>query len=61
MKIIKSFRKTLSMKMDETGKLIVKVPLFANKKTIEDFINRNKTWIEERKKNILQRVKEFKE
>lgn len=61
MKIIKSFRKTLSMKIDETGKLIVKVPLFANKKTVEDFINRNKAWIEEKKQNVLQRLKEFKE
>lgn len=61
MKIIKSFRKTLSLKMDETGKLIVKAPFFANKKTIEDFINKNSWWIEERKNNILKRFKEFKE
>jgi predicted metal-dependent hydrolase len=61
MKIIKSFRKTLSMKMDETGKLIVKVPYFVNKKTIEDFINKNKSWIEEKKQNVLERFREFKE
>lgn len=61
MKIIKSFRKTLSMKMDETGKLIVKVPYFVNKKTIEDFISKNKSWIEEKKQNVLERFREFKE
>jgi predicted metal-dependent hydrolase len=61
MKIIKSFRKTLSMKMDETGKLIVKVPYFVNKKNIEDFINKNKSWIEEKKQNVLEGFREFKE
>ncbi len=61
MKIIKSFRKTLSMKMDETGKLIVKAPFFVNKKTIDEFIDKNAKWIETRKNSILMRYKEFKE
>lgn len=61
MKIIKSFRKTLSMKMDETGKLIVKAPYFATKKSVEDFVDSNKKWIEEKKQNVIERYREFTE
>lgn len=59
MKIIKSYRKTLSMKFDERGELIVKVPIFASKKSIEDFIDKNRDWIEEKRKNIFLRLKKF--
>ena len=61
MEIIKSFRKTLTMKIDKTGKLIVKAPFFTSKKTIEDFINKNKNWIDERKNDLLDKIREFKE
>jgi len=47
--------------MDETGKLIVKAPFFVNKKTIDDFVNKNTAWIEKRKNSILMRYKEFKQ
>ena len=59
MKIIKSFRKTISLKIDETGELIVKSPLFASKKTIENFIEKNKNWISEKKYETLERIREF--
>jgi len=59
MEIIKSFRKTLSMNVDKTGKLIVKAPLFTSKKTIESFIAKNKNWIEERKKQVIQKIKSY--
>lgn len=61
MKIIKSFRKTLSMKMDETGKLVIKAPYFATKKSIEKFVDSNKKWVEEKKQNVIERFREFKE
>jgi len=61
MKIIKSFRKTLSLSVDKTWKLIVKAPVFTSKKIINNFIEKNKNWIEERKNNVLEKIKNFKE
>ena len=59
MKITKSFRKTITMKIDEAWELIVKAPFFVSKKNIEEFIGKNKNWIEKRKELILERVKTF--
>lgn len=59
MKIIKSFRKTITMKIDEAWELIVKAPFFMSKKMIEDFINKNKTWVEKRKNQVLERIKKY--
>lgn len=61
MKIIKSFRKTISMKVDEAWTLIVKAPLFVNKKKIDDFIEKNKEWIDKRKTEALSTIKKFTE
>jgi len=61
MKIIKSFRKTITMKIDEAWELIVKAPFFMSKKMIEDFINKNKSWIEKRKEQVLERIKKYTE
>lgn len=61
MEIIKSFRKTLSLKIDETWKLIVKAPLFASKKTIDSFIQKNKSWIDYKKIEVLEKIKEFRQ
>lgn len=61
MEIKKSLRKTLSLSVDRTWKLIVKAPYFVSKKTIEDFIERNKNWIEEKTKNIISNIKKFNE
>ena len=59
MEIIKSFRKTMTMKIDQTWKLIVKAPFFASKKVIDDFIWKNKNWIEEKTESVLERVKTY--
>jgi len=32
-----------------------------SKKMIEDFINKNKNWIEEKKEQVLERIKNYKE
>ena len=61
MEIIKSLRKTLTMSIDKTWKLIVKAPFFTTKKTIESFIEKNIIWIENRKNAIIERIKNFNE
>lgn len=61
MKIIKSLRKSISLKIDETWKLIVKAPIFISQKRIEDFIEKNKNWIEKKKQEILEKVKDFQQ
>ena len=60
MEIIKSIRKTLTMSVNDTWKLIIKAPFFITKKTIENFIKKNKTWIEKRKNTILEKRKKFR-
>lgn len=59
MKIIKSLRKTISMKIDEAWELIVKAPRFVSKKRIEEFVEKNKKWIEDKKKNVLTTIKKY--
>lgn len=59
MKIIKSFRKTISMKIDEAWELIVKAPFFMSKKMIEDFIIKNKNWVDEKRNQVLERLKTY--
>jgi predicted metal-dependent hydrolase len=61
MKIIKSFRKTLSMSVDKTWDLIVKVPHFVSKKKIEWFIEKNKEWIQKRKQDVMDRIRNFRQ
>ncbi len=61
MKVIKSFRKTLTMTVDKTWELIVKAPIFVSKKKIEKFVLKNKTWVEEQKYKIVERIKKFNE
>lgn len=64
--IIRQSRKTLTLKVDKNGKLIVKAPLFTFQKTIDDFIEKNKVWIEkqrEKKQNSIldpNQVSEYK-
>ncbi|NVP17527.1 M48 family metallopeptidase [Candidatus Gracilibacteria bacterium] len=52
MKIVKSFRKSMSMSFDKDGVLIVKAPFFVTQKTILDFVEKNKSWIEKTKTKI---------
>lgn len=59
MKIIKSFRKTLSMKFDNSWTLIVKAPYFTSDRTINNFIEKNKLWIEKTRINLLEKIKVF--
>lgn len=52
MKIVKSFRKSMSMSFDKDWVLIVKAPFFVTQKTILDFVEKNKSWIEKTKTKI---------
>ena len=51
-RVIKSFRRSFALHI-KNGEVVVKVPFFISKKTVEDFIDKHKNWIE--KKNIKKR------
>ena len=51
MKIIKSFRKSIIMRIDKNWELIVRAPHFTLKKTILDFVEQHKDWIDKQKQN----------
>lgn len=49
MKIIRSFRKSISMSFDKAWVLVIKAPFFVTQKTILDFVEKNSLWIEKTK------------
>ena len=51
-KIIKSFRNSMSLQI-KNWQVIVRVPFFMHKKTVESFIDKHKSWIE--KKTLWRR------
>ena len=55
MKIIKSFRKSLFLQI-KNWELIVKAPFFTSKKTILNFLDKHKSWIEKRLKNTKNKI-----
>jgi predicted metal-dependent hydrolase len=61
MKIIKSFRKTITLKVDNDGEIIVKAPYFTSEKKILEFVGKHSSWVEKRKLDILWSKKNFKE
>ncbi len=54
MKIIRQTRKTLSLSFDKNAELIVKVPKNISDKSINEFLEKHKKWILE-KKNLLEK------
>lgn len=50
-KIIRQSRKSLSLKVDRDGVVVVKAPHFTFQKTIDRFVEKNKAWIEKQKKS----------
>ena len=54
--ITKSVRKSLSMRFDAHWVLHVKAPFFVTKKQIQDFIEKNKAWIEKQKDISKQKM-----
>ncbi|MEA3452294.1 MAG: YgjP-like metallopeptidase domain-containing protein, partial [Bacteroidota bacterium] len=62
--IIKSKRKTISIQVNEQGKLIIKAPKNISKKELEALINQHRLWIDKRVKFYSQNKfypKKFKE
>jgi predicted metal-dependent hydrolase len=53
MQILKSHRKTLTIKIDKNGEVIVKTPYLTSQKIILDFIERHKIWVEKRQKEVI--------
>ena len=54
MKIIRQTRKTLSLSFDKNAELIVKVPKNISDRSINEFLEKHKKWILE-KKNLLEK------
>jgi len=59
MKIIKSFRKSISISFDKTWVLVIKAPYFTSDKTIQNFIEKNKLWVEKTKIKVLEKNRIF--
>lgn len=59
MQIIKQRRKTLSVKIDSSGVVIVKAPRFTMKRTILNFLEKHKDWIQNQKNKVLESRKKF--
>lgn len=58
-KIIKQKRKTLSLKVDNDWQVIVKVPNYASKKNILDFLGKYKDWILEKQELVSKNTQKF--
>lgn len=59
MEIIKSFRKTITLKVDRDWKIIVKAPYFTTAWEINRFIKKHDEWINKRKIEIRSAKKSF--
>lgn len=60
-KIIRSRRRTVSLLVDEKGKLIVRAPRNAASKSIEKFILENRSWILKKQREAKEKLKELPE
>lgn len=54
-KIVKSNRKTFSLEVKRDGSVILRAPIFASNRQIEEFYNKNKAWLE---KHIIKMKRE---
>ena len=57
-KIVKSNRKTFSLEVKRDGSVILRAPIFASNRQIEEFYNKNKVWLE---KHIIENEKRTEE
>ena len=53
-KIVKSNRKTFSLEVKRDGSVVLRAPIFASNRQIEEFYNKNKAWLE---KHIIENEK----
>lgn len=56
--VTKSWRKSMSMRLDTSGNLHVRVPLFSSQKDVEQFLAKHTLWIEKQQKKFLDRSQE---
>ncbi len=54
MKIIKEYRKTLSLKINEKGEIEIRAPFTMKEKKILEFVNEKQKWIEKQQKKIQE-------
>ena len=57
-KIVKSNRKTFSLEVKRDGSVILRAPIFASNRQIEEFYYKNKAWLE---KHIIENEKRMEE
>lgn len=57
MKIIKSYRKSISIMVDEGGEVIVKAPFFLSMKNIDSFVKSKESWIKKQQEKIQKKQK----
>ncbi len=57
-KIVKSNRKTFSLEVKRDGSVILRAPMFASNRQIEEFYYKNKAWLE---KHIIENEKRTEE
>lgn len=55
MKIIKNYRRSISISVDESGDVIVKAPLFLSSKKIDEFVKSKEKWIEKQQDKVKKR------
>lgn len=58
--IIRSIRKTISIQVNKSANIVVKAPFFVTKNTINNFIEKNKSWIEKKREEIKKRNNNYK-
>lgn len=58
--IKKSFRKTISLSIEDDGIVLVRAPSFMTNTQIEKFINEKRNWLDKNLKKIHERKKEAK-
>ena len=55
LKISRSLRKSISMRIDRDGTVLVSAPLYMSSKQVDEFISGHRRWIENNRKRILER------
>lgn len=51
--LIRSRKRSLSLTVDQDGKVIVRVPLRTPLYVVEDFVRRHESWIENKKREVM--------
>ncbi len=57
--IIRSKRRTVAMEITRDARLVLRVPLKAPMRLIEEFISRKRSWIERTQKKVRERLEKF--